>query len=402
MRFFLKLLRNIGKVYGYDVKPEVLWGKNYLKVLPHKVKEVQRILIFDHHGIGDVVMSFPLLKLLRKTFPSSELIITVASSVHQQAIEAIGLPKVKFLPLSLSKMSIKEILNFVFGLRRAKIEIGVATYGINSIASKLLMMLCGIKVGFGFTKLALKAHPSNTYPSKDDVSDNPWKYHKVYQNFYLAMLVAHSSGYTVSGYPDMNWPVGDEDFHKAEEILRDYGIEPEKDIVIGIHCGGAPSSLSKVWPLERFSALIKKLKQDRNWEIVLFGGPDEVEHARQLEHSLCSIRVINLVGKTNLKELAALIKHCRVMVGCDTGVMHIASAVGTPSVLIFSNYTDPYITAPFNPSANIIIKAKPCPFHKGVIGCVKEFPSCLNTITVEEVYRGIIDLLSKGTPLNSD
>jgi ADP-heptose:LPS heptosyltransferase len=390
MRRSFMVIKRIGQVYGYNVYPALLFSIKHPRDFLQKTSDISKLLILNHHGIGDVVMSFPCLKILKECFPSARFLFSVASSVQQQLIEALGFENVRFIKLSIKKMGAKDFWELFKVLRREKPQLGISTYGINAIASKLLFLFSGIKIGFGYVaKGSLKS--SIRYDST-----NKWRFHKVYQNFALAKIAVESLGCKVKYIPDINLPIKEEELLKARNILMSYGINPENRLIIGIHCGGALSSRNKVWPAERFSSLIEKIKKNLDCEVILFGGPDEVAIADKVVHSLRGHKVINLVGKTSLPTLAALIKNCKIMVGCDTGVMHIASAVNTPSILIFSNYTDPYITAPFNPN-NLIIKPKKiCAHHRGPIGCSN--PKCINDILVEDVFLILQYLLNIDYP----
>jgi ADP-heptose:LPS heptosyltransferase len=92
----------------------------------------------------------------------------------------------------------------------------------------------------------------------------------------------------------------------------------------------------KQWPQERFYALAKILSEGQNLRVVIIGGPHERGRSLELFANLGD-KVLNMTGRTNLKELAVLLKKCKLLVSGDSGPVHLACAVGTKVVAIFRN-----------------------------------------------------------------
>jgi flagellar basal body rod protein FlgB len=114
---------------------------------------------------------------------------------------------------------------------------------------------------------------------------------------------------------------------------------------IGI-CAGAEYGPAKRWPMERFAAVAQQVSASRaevQWQ--LFGAPGEKAMGEQLSTQLGSAPHANLVGKTSLNELIARLKQCRLLLTNDTGTMHLAAALGVPTVSIFGS-TCPVATGP--------------------------------------------------------
>jgi heptosyltransferase-2 len=130
---------------------------------------------------------------------------------------------------------------------------------------------------------------------------------------------------------------------RAAEFLR--GID-DLDFV-GMHCH---SLAFKRWPVEHFAAVADWLVEEFQVRVLLLGGPEEGEvAARLLAQVKLPEKMSNLVGKTTLQEAAALAEACSFFVSDDSGLMHVAAALGTPVVGIFG-CTDPVKNAPFTPS----------------------------------------------------
>jgi ADP-heptose:LPS heptosyltransferase len=115
----------------------------------------------------------------------------------------------------------------------------------------------------------------------------------------------------------------------AAQRQREWGLR-EKDFVVGMHVGGRGQ---KRWPIERFAKLAQRLIRDHDAKVVLFWGPGERHVIRQFESRPSKGLII--APQLKVRELAGQLERCVVFISCDTGPMHLALAVGTPTVAIF-------------------------------------------------------------------
>jgi lipopolysaccharide heptosyltransferase II len=145
----------------------------------------------------------------------------------------------------------------------------------------------------------------------------------------------------------------------------------------------------KRWTAEGFARTIEGLKQ---CACVLVGaGRDDAALAEEIDRLLQGPRATNLIGKTDVKQLAALLSRCDVLVTADSGSMHLAVAVGTPTVALFGS-TDPEVTGPYDDRSRVIYKklnCAPCLNHPT---CGGRF-DCMGSITPDEVVLVVRDLL---------
>ncbi|MCB1195011.1 glycosyltransferase family 9 protein [bacterium] len=176
------------------------------------------------------------------------------------------------------------------------------------------------------------------------------------------------------------------DFLYANNILHQNDVE-EEDILIGCHCGcrtvsrrgwkfWKPLSHPKIWPFERFIELEERLRASNpRVRLVLTGSKGEKIFGERFEKQ--SDRVVNLVGKTSVLQLAALMKSLCVMITPDTAPLHIASAMDTPVVVMHGptspSYTGAYPPRPYN---HVI--------HKDAV----------EQITVDEVEQAVMSALT--------
>jgi lipopolysaccharide heptosyltransferase II len=122
---------------------------------------------------------------------------------------------------------------------------------------------------------------------------------------------------------------------------------------------GAEYGPAKRWPMERFAAMANSVSERHaQVEWVLFGAPGEKEQGAQLS-AMLTAKHVNLVGQTSLTDLIECLQECHLLVTNDTGTMHLASALGVPTVSIFGS-TEPILTGPCGPSNTIVRHHVPC------------------------------------------
>jgi len=156
---------------------------------------------------------------------------------------------------------------------------------------------------------------------------------------------------------------------------------------------------SKNWSANCFADVAARLKKVKGATIFLLGGIDSREECVAIEKALDG-DVINLAGKTNLAEMGGVLKEMDVLVSNDSGPVHLAAALGTPTVVIFGP-TDPQRTGPYGEGHRVIkesLSCQPC-FSRS---CRKEGIPCLSGITPERVSEAVLNVLSATSPQGRD
>jgi heptosyltransferase-2 len=167
--------------------------------------------------------------------------------------------------------------------------------------------------------------------------------------------------------------------------------------LFGLNAGAAYGP-AKRWPIDRFIAAARTLQERTGCHWWIFGGPadgpraDAIMREIQAAHYEPPESVRSLAGQTSLRELAAALKACDVVLTNDSGPMHLAAAVGTPVVALFGS-TSPALTGPGLPGDNrhVLLRAHapcaPC-FRRE---CPVDF-RCMTGISVERVVQAVLDL----------
>ncbi|HEX6884415.1 MAG TPA: glycosyltransferase family 9 protein [Planctomycetota bacterium] len=163
--------------------------------------------------------------------------------------------------------------------------------------------------------------------------------------------------------------------------------------------GGAPvlvnlgaSKPANRWAPERFGALARALADDGR-AVCFTGGPGD-RAAAERARAAAGAGPRDLVGATSLRQLVALARRARLFVGCDTGPMHLAAAVGTPVVALFGP-ADPARTGPFGPAHLVLREHPPCA-PCGRKTCNQPRHACMEDLTVERVLAAVRERLASG------
>lgn len=171
----------------------------------------------------------------------------------------------------------------------------------------------------------------------------------------------------------------------ARRLLKEGGVAAGGGVVVGIHLGAAYGA-SKLWPPERVADLCRLLDQ-RGDVPVLLGAPEDLDVARRV---VDQTGAKSLVGRDSPDLLTALLVELDALVCGDTGVGHLAAALGTPVVVLFGP-TNPRLSAPRGP-ARVIAHPVPCApcFYRE---CPIDHP-CLRGVEAGEVRGALDDMLA--------
>jgi heptosyltransferase-2 len=179
---------------------------------------------------------------------------------------------------------------------------------------------------------------------------------------------------------------------RVDAFLQTLGVDRSAPLV-----GFAPGAAyghAKRWPPDRVAGVVSRLHA-RGVTCVLVGAAGDRDAGREIESSLPSgSRLVNVIGRTDLRLLAGLLAACRVFVSNDSGAMHLAAAVGVPVAAIFGP-TDDRVTAPLGDHDVIVqpVFCRPCMLRDCPID-----HRCMRRVTVEMVFDTVARRLDAGRP----
>jgi len=170
-------------------------------------------------------------------------------------------------------------------------------------------------------------------------------------------------------------------------------IEPKEfsKPTLGINAGATYGS-AKRWYPERFAEVAKEFSN--KFDIIIFGGPNEVEMANEIENSLKGFGIQNyqnLAGKTNIQELCSHIAGCSLFITNDSGPMHVAAAYQVPTVSIFGPTRHKETSQWMNKKSKIVrheMDCSPCMKRECPLG----HHDCMKTIMAQEVIDAVVEL----------
>lgn len=334
--------------------------------------EEKRFLILSTTGLGDTLWGTPAIRALRECYPTSYIGV-VTSPIgkeclkHNRRVDELfvvgdpALPSLFLMYPKLKKRKITHVLNFHTSQRPilplasvlGAVEV-VGTYGINKGLDFLLTQSL----------------------------DNE-KMHEIRRRLDIAAQVGAQ---TLD--PSMELFLSQEEEKAADRFLADIQL-PSYIPLIGIHPGAKDGF--KQWPPDHFVELASRLISDLGCHVIVTGTPSE----KALVASIVS-RLSSASPATDLPLLttAALIKRMQLMIANDTGPMHVAFAVKTPTIGLFTP-TDPDLCGPYFVESAVPIAKKatcsPCLRKK----CREPF--CLMQIGVQEVYDAALRIIYKKT-----
>ena len=343
-------------------------------------KPVRNILLSAQSGIGDLLMFTPFIRVIRNSFPDARICLVVAPRGSLEVLSKGNLVDEIIEYDGQDKEIIKKLQNYNFDLGfSAAVSMGWRT--------ALLMHRCKVRVKVGhpfYSKFGIGPFRfRGTYPYNVPLEKGA---HYVEQNLNLARRI----GIKVSD-PDKKY-----EFHLNEEN-RDFAEQYFKDNKLGdaiaIHPGCHRLEAFRRW--DKFGGFINEFqKKYPHFDILLFIGPDEAEikNGLNIDYSTGKIHIIEDIS---LKDTAALLRLCKLMVSSDSGLAHAACAMGIKTVTIFGPKS-PAVSRPFlnNISVSKNLSCKPCSREEKCRYDMK----CIKTISVADVLEKICGLIIPGAP----
>lgn len=284
--------------------------------------------------LGDAVMTTPLIDGLLKIGVST----TIATTPGVRDLLAAPFREPDFLHLGRSRRTI-ETARAALRLRRGRYSAALLVN--RNFRSALTARLAGIKVRVGSPTEGRESLLTHLVPY-DEVKNEA--------DCYLDL--ARAIGYDL--------PLIEPKLY-VTEAERERGKELLGDCTVVIQPSASMSF--KQFKLAFVADLVQKFQEDGE-KVAFIGGPDEIEASARVHRQ--TENVLNLVGQTKLRETAGLVTQAKIVIGGDTGVMHIASALGCPTVTVFCGKPEskwghggplhPFLTAPSNDMIHLRVK----------------------------------------------
>ncbi len=348
--------------------------------IPHSTFHIpKRILVVMPNWFGETLFATPFLRALRGGLPQS--FIAALGVPRAQAILAHN-PQVDELVLydEQAAHGTWRGRRALARLLRAK-RFDTAVILRRSLTRTLLLAWAGIPRRIGFANLKsgwLLTH--RVQPPKAPI-------HKAHAYLrLLAPLGLREQPGSYAYYPS------EEERAQARQLLHAKGLLNGNPLVV-LHPGA--NWAHKRWGVERFIELANRLIRRHPVSLVLTGGPDDLSLIGPMLPRLMT-RPVVLAGQTTLRQLAAVLEHAGLVVSNDTGVVHVAAALGRPVVALYGP-TSPAITGPLGDATRTVVIHHPdcCPRIPCLHPDHPKYPG-MDAISVEEVYVAACQMLESG------
>jgi heptosyltransferase-1 len=291
----------------------------------------QNILVIDFGQMGDVMLSLPALAALRQRFARARITVAVGKPGKQiveltgTADEVLVVDRVA-LRDGFAPASVFRIARLVKEVRRRKFDFVIDLHSLSE--TNLLGFLSGA--------------PSRLY------SRRPGRSLDFLSNFRPAAPVEDREKHAVERYLDVLAPLGVGEVSRAprlplraeaeravEQLFRKEKIGRDAPLV-GMFPGAG--NASRQWRLERFADLAARVARNDNLRTVVFLGPEERARAREIRAAFPQ-RTTSVVERLDIPQLASALARVSVLVSNDTGPVHVAAAVNTPTVVMVGRPT---------------------------------------------------------------
>lgn len=304
-----------------------------------------KIVVRGTNWVGDAVMQIPALRELRRIFPDAQITLHTRNWTQGVFEDADFIDEI--LPIEPNESVFQQAKK----LRERNFDLAVLF--TNSFQTALVAKLGKTKRRFGY------ANEGRSFLLTDSLEIPEWKSERHEVFYYLNLVAEIEKGFfgktkIWENEPRFDLKVSEERKAQTRNFLEKSGIDLSKKLIA--FCPGSTNSRAKRWQAESYANLNDKMQNELNANVVLIGAKDELDVSLEVAEKSKKKPVI-LTGETSLREAAAVLSLCDLLVTNDTGPAHISAALGTKTLVIFGP-TIPKTTQPWN--SEIIRKEVEC------------------------------------------
>ena len=342
------------------------------------IHEPGHILIIRLSSLGDITHCLPVSYNLKKRYPKARVAWLVREKYREllemdscldEIITIKNLGSKKLLP------RIREIFRIVNVIRNLKFDVVLDLHC--ALITNIIALFSDSPVKLGIDKrneLGLKWLKYCPLPKNK-------KTHRI--NAYLSILnLMGINNYEI----EYSLRIPPLDKKKAINLLEEYSCSP-RETIIALHPGA--SRKIKEWDIERFAKLSYLLAIKYGSRVIIISGPKEKNFGQNSIAKLFNSKAI-FIAHYNIKELSALLEKCDLFIGNDSGPLHLAAALGLPTVSIFGP-SDHLISGPYGEKHKVVRKdvfCNPCYKNFNVeFNCKNNNRNCLKSLNVEDVLK---------------
>lgn len=315
---------------------------------------VKKILFFTLSNFGDVILSLPVLDVLRAKFPEAKITVMVGPRAQEVLNNN---PYIHNLIIYNKYAPLREKAKLFFALKKERFDVVI----------DLRNTLYGALLPARFKTSPFLFVSSNIRHMKER---NLYRLMKALRYKKLLAEIEEKSLY-----------IKPEDKNYINALLQENGITTENRIVI---VSPATGGHTRRWEKEKFIQLCQRLAKD--YQVILIGRENDKMLTQEIKAN-CVAKIFDFAGLTNLAQLASLLARSSLVVVCDTGILHLASYLNIPIVAMFGP-SDEQRYGPWSSKFKVITAAVGCrPCRKP--DCEFKSVECMREISVDEVMDSI-------------
>lgn len=332
---------------------------------PNHPMNCKKILIIRFARLGDVILLIPSIRAIRNHFPHAQIDVAVGHRCAPVLEMCSAVSNV----ISMNRLEMRDgcklaaiwnILRFSERIRKERYDLVLDFHSFRE--TNLLAWYSGAKwrLGLKRTHGAYLPFCFNLDPVLEDKS--------LHVSSVFLSLLRPLGIQTLDKNPSLDLCASD--LEQADQFLERYEIALNNTL-IGFNIGAGASS--RAWPLEKFADLAGKLNLRFRARIILISGPQDGDISQRALKLMFEHRPV-IAHNLSLRELAAIVSRCQVLVSNDTGPMHLGPSVGVPTLGLFSvGYPEHY---------------RPLGRHSRFLKV-----NSIERLGVEEVYENLIEMI---------
>tara|TARA_A100000164_G_scaffold103210_1_gene90542 strand:- start:1430 stop:2422 length:993 start_codon:yes stop_codon:yes gene_type:complete len=324
----------------------------------------QKLLIIPQNWLGDIVMSQTLLKKIKSNNPKTSIDILVNSSLKNLVERMPEINKVIILDCNHRELGLFKRLRLAKEIKKSSYDRSIVLS--RSLKSSLIPYFAKIPIRTG--ELG-----ELRYLLINDLKEFSKESRRKTASRYISMYSDNNEELSENYYPSL-----DSNSENIKNLSEKYDLKKDKKVII--FAPGAAFGPSKMWPVNKFRELGKKLNND--FKILILGSNNEKSIGNDI---VTNKNMVNLCGKTSIADAVDLMHISKFCVSNDSGLMHLAAATNTKSISIYGS-TSPDFTPPLTKNKDIHYKGMSCSpcFEKK---CKYGHYNCLVDIHSDDVFK---------------
>jgi lipopolysaccharide heptosyltransferase II len=340
--------------------------------------DAKRVCIYRIGNIGDTACAIPAMYAIRRAYPVAHLTLVTspgkAGSVGaRDLLEGVSWIDEIVVYHAEDIATARGRLELVRSLRARKfdvwIELPVVAAPLATLFRNLMVARsAGVRWGFGW-----RYEPRFAAPAQSTYLDFPDEVERLLE-------IVRAAGLDVDDTDQNYFPLelNDSNRRTVNDLLDDAGVAAS-DLMIGF-APGAKLEPNR-WPVDRFIEVGKSLAA-RGYRIVVLGGSSDEPMCERIAKAI-GRNAASLAGKTTIRDSCEMLARCAMLVCNDSGVQHLAAAVGTPCVSLFTRREFPGMWWPHGPQHEVLMKDVEC--HTCFLDACPYDNKCIKAIGVDEV-----------------